>query len=357
MGSFSDRGTHSARRMLGMALAVALLGALAWLSTAPALAQGRSVPVIVYETRLVPYSDRVEAIGTLRANETVALTATVADTITALNFEDGQRVEAGDVLVEMTNVEERALLDEALAQYNRARDLAETGSIPQATLDARRRDYETTRARLQDRLVIAPFGGVVGLRTVSVGAYVSPGQVITTLNDDSVMKLDFSIPEVHLTAVAVGQPIEALARALPGETFNGQNEAIDTAIDPVTRSIRVRATLPNADHRLIPGMMMTIEILRGERMAIVIPEDAPITEGRETFVWVVEDDDTNVERRVIRLGSRQPGLVEVTDGLDVGERIVTRGGANLRPGNTINILGTDSGGESLDDLLSQNDAS
>jgi membrane fusion protein (multidrug efflux system) len=356
MGSFDIRGGLSARRTLGVALAV-LLGAWGFAASPAALAQGRSVPVIVYETRLQPYSDRIEAIGTLRANESVALTANVADTITALNFEDGQRVEAGDVLVEMTSVEERALLNEALAQYNRARELAESGSIPQATLDARRRDYETTRARLQDRLVVAPFDGVVGLRTLSVGAYVSPGQVITTLNDDSVMKLDFSIPEVHLTAVQLGQPIEALARALPGESFEGEIEAIDTAIDPVTRSIRVRATLPNADHRLIPGMMMTVEILRGERMAIIIPEDAPITEGRETYVWVVQDDDTNVERRVIRLGSRQPGVVEVVDGLEVGERIVTRGGANLRPGNAIEILGTDSGGESLDGLLSQNDAS
>ncbi len=353
MNSFGSRGFSSTRRRLGVALAV-LLCAFVLQAAQSARAQGRTVPVIVYETRLVPYSDRIEAIGTLQANETVALTATVADTITALNFDDGARVEAGDVLVEMTNVEERALLDEALAQYNRARELAQGGSVPQATLDARRRDYETTRARLQDRLVIAPFDGVVGLRNVSVGAYVSPGQLITTLNDDSILKLDFSIPEVHLAAVQVGQPIEAVARAYPDETFTGQIEATDTAIDPVTRSIRVRAILPNEEHRLIPGMMMTIEILRGDRMAIVIPEDAPITEGRETFVWVVADDDTTVERRVITTGSRQPGVVEVTSGLDVGERIVTRGGSSLRPGNTVEVLGTDGGGDSLSDLLSQN---
>jgi len=353
MGRLNIRGWFSARRALVMAQ-TAVLGASALLAPAPVLAQGRTVPVIVYETRLSPYSDRIEAIGTLQANETVALTANVADTITALNFDDGARVEAGDVLVEMTDTEERAVLNEALAQYNRARELAEGGSVPQATLDARRRDYETTRARLQDRLVIAPFGGVVGLRNVSVGAYVSPGQLITMLNDDSVLKLDFSIPEVHLAAVQVGQPIEAVARAYPDETFEGQIEATDTAIDPVTRSIRVRALIPNEEHRLLPGMLMTIQILRAERMAILIPEDAPITEGRETFVWVVADDNTTVERRVIITGSRQPGVVEVTRGLDVGERIVTRGGSSLRPGNTVEVLGTDGGGDSLSDLLSQN---
>jgi membrane fusion protein (multidrug efflux system) len=368
MGRFSRfAGVIAPQRRVWPLLSVVLCAA-ALAFPAAANAQGRSVPVIIYVTELVPYADQIEAIGTLRANETVQLTAGVADTITAINFEDGQRVEAGDILVEMTDTEEQALLtearsneEEAQAQFDRARELLQGGSISQATFEARRRDFQTaharleaTRSRLQDHLVIAPFGGVVGLRNLSVGAFVSPGQVITTLNDDSVVKLDFSIPEVHLTAVHVGQRIEAVARALPGETFEGRIEALDTAIDPLTRSIRVRASLPNDEHRLIPGMLMTIDIMRGTRMAIVIPEDAPITEGRETFVWVVADDDTHVERRVITTGSRQPGIVEVTSGLDGGERIVTRGGANLRPGNTIEILGTDSGGESLSDLLSQN---
>lgn len=337
--------------LLACALGIALMTGF---MTGPAAAQGgRSVPVIVFETQLVPYADRIEALGTLRANETVELTATVADTITAINFEDGERVEAGQVLVEMTNAEERALLSEARSQYNRARDLAEGGSITQSLLDQRRRDYETTRARLQDRLIVTPFAGVLGLRTVSVGSYVSPGEVITTLHDDSVMKLDFSVPEVYLAAVETGQTIEAVARALPDETFVGEIASIDAAVDPVTRTIRVRALIPNEDRRLRPGMLMSVEILRGERQAIIIPEEAVIIEGRETVVWVVGEDDTSAERRVIRTGSRQPGVVEVTDGLLPGERIITRGGSNLRPGLGIEILATETGEESLVDLLSQ----
>lgn len=321
----------------------------------PVAAQGgRSVPVIVYETYLESYRDSIEALGTLNANESVALTAPVADTITAINFADGQQVESGFVLVEMTNAEEQALLSEARAQYNRARDLAERGSASQATLDQRRRDYETTRARLQDRLIVAPFAGVVGLRNVSVGAFVSPGQVITTLNDVSVMKLDFSIPEVHLAAVQAGQTIEARARALPSQVFEGEIDAIDSAIDPVTRSIRVRALIPNDGLQLVPGMLMTIEILRAEREAIVIPENALQTEGRDTFVWVANEEEGSAERRLVRPGSRQAGRVEIAQGLEAGELVITRGGSTLRPGNAIEILATETGQESLADLLSQN---
>jgi len=355
MGNTGNFGKALARCRLRL-VAAALICAALFLSNLPAAAQGaRSVPVIVFETNLVPYTDRVEALGTLRANESVALTAPVADTITAINFEDGLRVEAGDVLVEMTSAEEQALLAEARAQYNRARELTEGGSISQSVLDERRRDYETTRARLQDRLIIAPFDGAVGLRNVSVGAYVSPGELITTLNDDSVMKLDFSVPEVHLSAVQVGQTIEATARALPNDVFEGEIEAIDSAIDTVTRSIRVRALIPNEDHRLLPGMLMSIEILRGERQAIVIPEGAVITEGRDTFVWVANDDGTSAERRIVSTGSRQPGVVEITRGLEEGELIITRGGSTLRPGNSIEIIATETGEETLVDLLSQNE--
>lgn len=349
----------------------ALAGALVLCAvTGPTLAQpgmDRPVPVIVYEASLEPFADRVEALGTLRANESVELTAPVADTITALNFEDGARVSAGDVLAEMTNAEEQAALDEAQAsaseawsQYERVRDLAERGSATRSTLDERRREYETararleaTRSRLQDRLIVAPFDGIVGLRNISAGAYVSPGTVITTLNDDTVMKLDFSIPEVNLTAIEQGQAIEAQARALPGEIFPGHIATIDASIDTVTRSVRVRALLPNEDRRLRPGMLMTVEIVSNEREAVLIPEEAIILEGRETFTWVVGADETSVERRVLTTGGRQPGVVEITSGLEPGELVVTRGGNNLRPGAHVTIRARDTGDDALSDMLSR----
>lgn len=324
-------------------------------------------PVIVFEAQLVPYSDRIEALGTLRANETVQLTAPVADTITAIHFDDGQRLEAGHVLVEMTNTEEQALLAEARstvaesrAQFERARDLAERGSATRSTLDQRRRDYDTARARLratesrlQDRLIIAPFDGVVGLRTVSVGTYVSPGQVITTLYNDGIMKLDFSIPEVHLAAIHVGQTIQAEAQAFPDQIFEGTVASIDAAIDPVTRSIQVRALIANEDRLLRPGLLMTLALERNAREAIVVPEGAIIVEARDRFVWVADAEGTNAEKRPVTLGTRRIGEVEILIGLEAGERVVTHGAANLRPGATITIRATETGGETLPELLNQ----
>ncbi len=341
------------------------------LGSTPLLAQRGGprppTPVIVFETQMVPYSDRIEALGTLRANETVQLTAPVADTITAIHFDDGQRLEAGHVLVEMTNAEEQALLaearstvDESRAQFERARDLAERGSATRSTLDQRRREYDTARARLratesrlQDRLIIAPYDGVVGLRSVSVGTYVSPGQVITTLYSDDVMKLDFSVPEVHLSAIQIGQIIHAKAQAFPGQIFEGTVASIDAAIDPITRSIQVRALIPNDDRLLRPGLLMTVELERNARQAIAIPEGAVIVEARDRFVWVVDAEGTSAERRAVRLGTRRVGEVEILEGLEVGERIVTHGGANLRPGSEVRIRAVETGNEPLSDLLAQ----
>ena len=357
-------------RGLKPAVMLAILLSAIFIST-PLVAQRggppRATPVIVFEAAIVPYADQIEALGTLRANETVQLTARVADTITSLHFDDGQRVEAGHVLVEMTNSEEQALLAEARsnvaesrAQYDRARELAESGSATRSTLDQRRRDYETsaarlraTESRLQDRLIIAPYNGVVGLRIHSIGSFVSPGQVITTLYDDGLMKLDFAIPEIHLAAIQVGQTIAATASAFPGEVFEGTVASIDAAIDPVTRSIQIRAIISNEDRLLRPGLLMTVRLRRNEREAIVIPETAIIVEARDRFVWIVGEDGTTAEKRLVSLGTRRVGEVEILTGLEPGNLVVTHGGANLRPGASVTIRAVDSGGESLIDLLAQ----
>ncbi|NBC47600.1 MAG: efflux RND transporter periplasmic adaptor subunit, partial [Gammaproteobacteria bacterium] len=186
------------------------------------------VGVIASIAELEPVADRVEALGTLRANESVTITANVTETVSALHFDDGQRVQAGDLLVEMTSVEEHARLEEAQArlaeaeqQYQRVKSLAAAGSASASLLDERRRDLRTAEAtltaiesQLADRLVKAPFEGVVGLRDISLGALVEPGDVITTLDDDSVMKLDFAVPSLYLPSLAPGVAIEARAAAL-----------------------------------------------------------------------------------------------------------------------------------------------
>lgn len=336
---------------------------------APAQAQGRGgpVPVFVQEAAETEFVDRIEAIGTLRANETVEITATVTDTVTGVYFDDGARVASGDTLLTMADGEERALLEEenaaaeeARRQLNRAQSLVGQGTISRSVLDERKRSYETAvarrralQSRLKDRVITAPFDGVVGLRRISVGALVTPGDVITRIHDDSVMKLDFSVPTAYLSTIEPGLGIRARARALEGREFEGEISSLDNEIDPVTRSIIVRALLANDDRVLRPGLLMTVELLRNPRRAVTISEDAIVPIARETYAYVaVEKDGKPVaERRKITLGTRRPGEVEVIDGLSVGDRVVTRGASQLTPGQAIEVKAVSKSGDTLEELL------
>lgn len=329
-----------------------------------AAAPPKAAAVFVTEVTQSRVEDRIEALGTLRANESVELTASVTETVTALHFDDADRVEAGQVLLEMTSDEEHAQLEEARSrvaeaqrQYQRIRSLREKQSAAESLLDQRRREWETGRAqlaaiesRLADRLVRAPFAGVVGLRNVSVGALVEPGDVITTLDDDSVMKLDFSVPGVYLGVLQAGLPVTATTPAWDGRLFQGQVKSLGSRVDPVTRTIVVRALLPNPDHALRPGMLMQVELLTRQREAIVIPEECLVPQGERQFVLVV-DQDNRVERREVRIGTRRPGEVEIVSGLAVGERVITDGTLKARPGSEVRILAVDDGKTPIHTLL------
>ena len=202
--------------------------------------------VVITSAKIEPFSDHVEALGTLRANETVTVTATVTQAVTAINFEDGQRVEKDHVLIEMASGEEKAQLEQARAvaeearqQLQRVRELEKQGASSKSLLDERQRDYNSASARLRETesrldnfLITAPFSGVVGLRNISVGALLQPGTKITTLDDDSVMKLDFAVPSVYLSELKIGAPITARAREYPNKEFKGTVASIDSQNHP-----------------------------------------------------------------------------------------------------------------------------
>lgn len=345
--------------------AVALLlaglppAALAAAEPAPA------TPVFVHPVAETVIEDRIEALGTLRANESVALTASVTETVTALHFDDGDRVAAGQVLVEMTSAEEHAQLEEARAtveeawrQYQRIKSLQERQTAAESLLDQRRREWETARARLAaiesrlaDRLLRAPFAGVVGLRNVSVGALVEPGDLITTLDDDSVMKLDFAVPAIYLALLAPDLAVTATTRAWQERRFEGRVKSIDSRVDPVTRTVIVRALLDNPDHVLRPGMLMQVELLNRRRTAIVIPEECLVPQGERQFVYVVDPADHSVERRAVRIGTRRPGEVEIVEGLAAGELVITDGTLKVRPGARVSIRAMDDGATPIHELL------
>lgn len=351
-------------------LLLTALGLSTFFMAAPGMAQQRGpsgpTPVVVYTVKSDKFVDRVEAIGTLRANETIVLTSTVTETVTAVNFEDGQRVTKGDILVEMTSGEEKALIDqqralvnEAGKQLERARELSKDGAVAKSVLEERQRDYNSAKAgmaalqsRLEDHIIVAPFDGIVGLRNISVGTLLQPGARITTLDDDSVMKLDFSVPSLFLPTLKTGIAINAKAAGFE-EAYAGTVSAIDSQIDPSTRAVGVRAIIPNPDGALKPGLLMTVELLKNPRESLAIPETAIIPEGRKTFVLVVADGEqgTTVEKREVVTGTRRPGEVEVTDKLKEGDKIVVQGTMTAQPGKPVKILAEQEKGDTLQDIV------
>jgi len=351
------------RSSQALAMALMVFSSIGIAAAAPPAA----TPVFVTKAEIQSIEDRIEALGTLRANESVELTASVTETVTAISFDDGDRVEAGQVLVEMTSGEEHAQLDEARVtvdeaerQYQRIKSLRAQQSASESQLDEQRRVWEASRARLAaiesrlaDRLIRAPFAGVVGLRNVSVGALVTPGDLITTLDDDSVMKLDFPVPAVYLAIIRPEMTVKAVTRTWQGRIFEGRVKSIDSRVDPVTRTVIVRALLSNPDHALRPGMLMQVELFSAQRQVIVLPEECLVAEGQKQFVFVVSADDNTVQRRQVRIGTRRPGEVEIVEGLTDGELVITDGTLKVRPGAQVSIRAVDDGTTPLHQLLEQ----
>lgn len=356
----------AALKLSGMALAAStaavLLGLGGIAGAAPPLPR-----VIVAEAVSDRFADRIEALGTLKAKESVDLTTSVTETVTAIHFDDGNRVEAGTILVEMTNAEEHALLEEARAnlaeaaqQYERLKSLAAQGTAAKSLLDERRRDWDGAKARLAaiesrlaDRLIRAPFTGVLGLRNISLGALVEPGDLVATLDDDSVMKLEFPVASRYLPVLRPGLSVVADAPAFGPKEFQGTIKSIASRVDPVTRSIEVRALLPNPTRTLKPGVLMRVVLLSSPREAVVIPEQALLPLGASQYVLVVAASDGNkVSRREVRIGGRRPGEVEVLEGLKAGEIVITEGSQKVRPGQTVEILAVDDKGRPRSEMLS-----
>ncbi len=175
---------------------------------------------------------------------------------------------------------------------------------------------------------------MLGLRQVSVGALVAPGTVITTLDDDSTIKLDFTLPEASLSSLAPGQSITATSDAWPGVNFDGRIADIDSRVDPQTRAVRVRAELPNPDAKLRPGMLLRVQVQLPPREALVLPELAVQQEAQQGYVFRVGADD-KVEQVPVKLGTRQRGQVEVVSGLNAGDRVVVEGTVKLHAGSRV----------------------
>lgn len=305
-------------------------------------------------------NDSVEALGTTTANEAVQISATVTAKIDKVHFEDGQHVNKGMILVELDADQQRADVEEqrvnvaeAQRQYDHLQKLIERKAVSQTDVDkqkslfnAAKAKLEASQAKLQDYTIRAPFSGVLGVRKVSVGTLVSPGTVITTLDDLSRLKVDFSVPEIFLPYLKEGLPIQATSQTYPDKVFEGSIHFIDSRIDPATRAITLRAYLPNnekpaddsntAATRLRPGMLIKVRIEQPIRKALMVPERAIAPLRGDQFVYMV-DENSIAHKRTVQLGQRINGEVEIVSGITEGEAIVVDGSMTVQDGMNITV--------------------
>lgn len=305
------------------------------------------ITTVVQPERL---TDEIQALGTAKANESVEITPRISSVVTHIAFQEGQLVQKGELLVELENSEilaglavAQASLNESTSIYSRSKSLIHTQAISasnleqlQAAMQVNQAEVEAARARLAHTVIRAPFTGHVGLRRVSPGGFVDTETVITTLDDTQTIKLDFSVPETFLTSVSDGMGIAALSLVDPDRTFAGKVASIDTRLDPITRSIKIRAIIPNADGALKPGMFLTVNLQRDRGEVLVAPEEAIVPERSGQYVFLVHDGVA--EKRAVVLGRRIPGFVEIVEGLSSGDSVVTEGTHKIRDGSQVEVL-------------------
>ncbi len=300
------------------------------------------VPVTVYTVAAQPFHEEVQALGTLRAWESVDITASVSQIIESLQFADGEQVQKGAVLAvlrqdaeQASRRELQATLADAEREVRRLENLARQNQVAQNELDRARTLASVTRhrieeveARIADRTIVAPFAGTLGLRLVSEGALVTAGQRLTTLDDLSRLRLDFTVPESRLGFLRVGQTVTAHTPAFEG-SYTGTVTALDSRVDPVARSITARAELLNPGQRLRPGMLLEVVIRGPERQALLVPEESLESRATRHFVWRLDATTGQAQRRAVTIGGRRPGWVEIVGGLEPGDRVVRDGVGRL----------------------------
>lgn len=320
----------------------------------PPATAGERKPVVVEAEPVASDTviENIRAVGSLEPNETVIVSPEIAGRIEKIHFREGDTVQAGDVLVELDSAILQAELAKArsdlvLAEANRRR--AETlGRQGTGTLRARDEavaahqaalaELALAEARLGKTRITAPFSGVLGLRAVSPGAFVTPGDRLVALAEIDPIKVDFRVPELVLTSLRTGQPIEVTVDALPGRVFRGEIYAIDPLVDPAGRAVRLRARIPNPDRALVPGLFARVQIVVDRREnAVLVPESAVFAEGSQRYVYRVADGRAVLTP--VELGQRRPGQVEVMSGLAPGAIVVTAGHQQLRDGNPVELTG------------------
>jgi membrane fusion protein (multidrug efflux system) len=304
-----------------------------------------AMPVKVAPVKQGTVVSEATAVGTLLANESVVIRPEIAGRVTGIHFKEGERVAAGTKLVSLDSEEVRAQRAATEAEllwsqqrYDRADELYKKNFISSQALDEARANLSRAKARVAEdeaRLrkseVVAPFAGTLGLRMISPGAYVRAGDDIVRLEDLSVMKLDFRIPETYLAKLRRDQEVGLQVDAYPERTFKGRTFAFESTLDEKTRTVLVRARVPNPGAELKPGMFARVSLVLDTRPgSLLIPEEAVVPRGNQSFVFRVIDG--RAQLTAVELGVRQPGVVQVVKGLSADDRVVTDGHQKLQDG-------------------------
>ena len=331
-------------------------------STAPAPAQkiagpapgakpARAAPVKAGIVATGRISEEVSAVGTLLANESVMIRPETEGRISAIHFAEGQLVKAGARLVSLDSSEVEAQLAAIKAELNlnrnrmrRAEELQAKNFISAEALDVARENLNQSlakqseiQAKLDKMTIKAPFEGVAGLRQVSPGAYVKAGQDIARLEGIGTLKLDFRVPEIFLRKIRASQEAQVTVDAFPGESFRGAIYAIEPAVDEQTRTVLLRARIPNPGVRLKPGMFARVMLVLDIREnALLVPEQALVPRGGDRFVFRVADGKAMLTK--VEIGLRRPGIVEVVQGLKAGDQIVVDGQLRLQDGSAVTVM-------------------
>jgi membrane fusion protein (multidrug efflux system) len=343
-----------------MALGICKFRSARWLvaaalvfSSDAALAQAAKDAVAVEAAKVIaaPLSEQVTAIGTLLSDEAVTVSSEIPGRLKEIHFKEGEPVEKGAPLFTLDDSVYRAQLADAEAKLKLAEQThqrttqlfknkyATAQSADEATsnLAVSTATVELARVQLEKTRIAAPFSGIVGLRHVSVGEYITSGQALVNLEAIDPVKADFRVPERFLPAIRVGQAIRIKVDAYPGETFEGKVYAIDPRLDVAGRSLLVRALLPNNDQRLRPGLFARVTVLlQLKEDALSVPEQAIVPQGDSQYVFRIINGKAALTKVVI--GTRREGRVEIVDGLSAGDEVVTAGQLKIRDGSAVSIV-------------------
>jgi membrane fusion protein, multidrug efflux system len=317
----------------------------------PQRGPGGPATVEVGQAVAVQVSDEVQAVGTLRSRQGVTLRPEVSGRVAQLGFRDGQNVRRGQLMLQLDDTLQRAQLKQAQAQANiaqtnltRSRELLAQGFVSQSAVDTNEAALQVAeaqvalaQAQLARMRVLAPFDGMAGIRSVDVGEYIKDGADVVSLEDLSSLTVDFRLPERYATRVRTGQTVELTLDAVSGRSFTGRIEALDSLVDTNGRTLLVRARVDNAGSAIKPGMFARGRVVFEVRPdAVMVPEEALVPTGGTQFLFKVVDgpEGRKLAQRVeARIGVRQPGRVEILEGVAPGDLVVTAGQARLRGDN------------------------